>query len=147
MADISSLLSRVRSASGRLDEDTLAHIIALGEGKVLDKWDIVTGDDGSDEFQVHFSDGSWRFAEYRSRCPDVSIDAAVALVERVLPDVLYGWGWSITKDDEHFQGPTVYHASVRMLERVPVSYGARGATPPLAILAALLSALEQEDRQ
>lgn len=78
---ISSLLSRVRAASGQLDDETLAHVIAVAVGKIAVKWRIVTGDDGSDEFRVDFSDGSWPFSEYRSRCPDVSIDAAVALVD------------------------------------------------------------------
>lgn len=128
---ISSLLSRVRAAEKkRLDEDTLAHIIALGEGKVLDEWDIVTGDDGSDEFRVHFSDGSWRFAEYRSRCPDVSTDAAVALVERagyVIHTIHRSKSglWSVTLE------PTGESEDLRLL--------------PLAILAALLSALEQKE--
>lgn len=135
---ISSLLSRVRAASGRLDENTLAHIIALGEGKVLDKWDIVTGDDGSDDFQVHFSDGSWRFGEYRSRCPDVSIDAAVALVERVLPDANTVGVEKNPKRATGYVARNYVHSGHWMRE-------ADAATPPLAILAALLSALEQKE--
>ena len=97
---ISSLLSRVRAASGpdrRIDRDIA---IAIG-----------SGDLGNAEFTG-------------------SIDSAVALVERVL-----GCSWRV--------GNTPSGRGFCYLGTSLVEHDA--ATPPLAILAALLSALEQKE--
>lgn len=69
-----------------------------------------------------------------------SIDAALALVERVLPT----WGWEVHQDDDHYQGPLFYWAAVRKLISLPEAHRARGATASLAILSALLAALIAE---
>lgn len=59
-----------------------------------------------------------------------SIDAALALVERYLP----GWSWSIGHDANGELHATIWHGVTEHDEY--------GATPALAILAALLTALK-----
>lgn len=67
-----------------------------------------------------------------------SVDAVLALIEKKLP----GWGWSVHRDDDYHLGPLFYWASVTKLEMAPITYRTRAPTPALALLLALLTALE-----
>lgn len=87
---------------------------------------------------------SWSFGEYeeesRAWCGPLpyltaSLDAALALVEEKLP----GCDWNLDRDSGRYE-----------FEILPteerIGYGARSATPALAVLIALLRALEAKDR-
>ena len=125
---ISSLLSRVRAASGPDRELERDICIALGL-----KWTKV------DEHNF-----SWYKVTPHWACFTQSIDAAVALVERVLPGCHRWYTLSLVIDN----GTATFCIANR--ERGPdiePFYVTEGheASAPLAILAALLSALEQKE--
>jgi hypothetical protein len=71
-----------------------------------------------------------------------SIDAAVGLIERKLP----GWGWFLRRDDTlhgEKRAAPVYNAALLYPDALRVTPGsAQRPTPALALIAALLSALE-----
>lgn len=108
MTDIGELLERVKAARG-------ADMLLSN-----DMWRALRGQEP----------GSILYHE----TPDVtaSIDAAIALVERVLP----GWRWNIGHDANDELHATIWHGVTEQDEY--------GATAPLAILAALLLSLTKE---
>lgn len=59
-----------------------------------------------------------------------NLDEAVRMVEGSLPDFL----WEVGRDDEHFDGPIIFHAAVRTREYLPRSWKARGDTPASALV-------------
>lgn len=143
-----SLLERVQAASGP-DREIDREI-----GFALDGWrkvDLPQGRRGgsyvthhSDRHLIHVPDdaGGTYYADHPgSMYPSVteSIDAALALVERKLP----GWLWQV----KHGFG---YEAMLWSLERdgddYPPATGTSQASAPLAILGALLTALEAEKK-
>lgn len=78
-----------------------------------------------------------------------SIDAALALVEQKLP----GWVWQLSKiDGVPSRAPlpdceaSVWIPSVRTQKLRVERANGQGATPPLAILSALLRALESQEQ-
>jgi hypothetical protein len=88
---------------------------------------------------------------HRDDIPRVSasIDAALALVERNLP----GWVWQLSKiDGVPSRAPLpdcearVWIPSIRTRNLRVESANGQGATPPLAILSALLRALESQEQ-
>ena len=131
MTPTPDLLKRVREATGELPNDLLGEMLCRLEGVVYGSATISCGDDGSDELSVLSKSNRVVFRDYRERAPDVSIDAALALVERVRPGkagvVTFGQAWSRCD----FIGPSgvELHETCR--------------TPALALLAALLSSLDQ----
>lgn len=114
---ISSLLSRVRAASGPddgLDIDIGIALAGWRRGKVtLDPFSFTEDPDG-----------------------DIIYGDAVALVERVLPGC--DWKISTLRHRKGF-GADLYPSAADAVAR------ADAATAPLAILAALLTALEQKE--
>lgn len=67
-----------------------------------------------------------------------SLDASIALVERVLP----GWDWHVARlDDNEFS------AAVATWNNSEDSGAAHAKTPPLALLTALLKALQHKETQ
>lgn len=134
MSGLDELLSRVEGASDQLDDDTLGRIICAVNGWSYGGTYVGTGDDGSDDlsvFDVGEEDVVW--SGYRSRCPDVSLDAALALVERVLPGAM--WQVGFDPDDGSM--------CARLVTVPPPCAHAKANhdTAPLAMCAALLKAL------
>ena len=130
---LTSLLSRVRAASGpdrELDADICAHL--YGGARVSFDYNIQVREDPKG--MLVETDAELGSPPHIT----TSIDAAVALVERVLP------GANTVGVEKNPKGATAYvarnyvHSGHWMTE-------VDAATPPLAILAALLSALEQKE--
>lgn len=121
MTDLAALRERVRTATGPDHELTLAVAVACGaqvcpRNHRFIRW---PGEDAT----------YWQPPPYTA-----SIDAAVALVERVLPNKEY------RLDSGHKHRP---HARIYLEKRLSVAR--HSATLPLAILAALLAALDARD--
>lgn len=137
------LRARVEASPGPLDDETLGRVICAVLGVEFGHIRICTGDDGSDELNVykagagHWSGDVW--SGYRRLAPDVSIDAAVGMIERGRP----GWGAEVNIGALP-DGETKYQATLfpPVINDDVVSGVA--AAPALAILAALLRALEAE---
>jgi len=133
---LSELLARVEAASGKLDDEALGRLLCATAGVQFGGTSTGTGDDGSDDFSVWSRDDQWSFNGYRHRMPDVSLDAALALVERVLP----GWGYDIT-----YRAAWGNHtAAVIANDRHAKPFVSAGKSAALALLAALLRALTQQ---
>lgn len=128
-ADLPSLLTRVQAATGpdrELDE-------AIGKwlwAKGYNPWDCFNYNKDRDVHGKPFTS---------------SIDAALALVEKLLPGWRYAMASVVLGKDEHDHVPWCGLAG-------PYSsctfndHEGRATTPPLAILAALLSALIAKDK-
>lgn len=126
---LEALLERVKGLDGpyRVTDDEIEW--ALSEWRNLGGW-----------WREHKVSGvRERFTYSAAPAYTASIDAVVALCERVEPD----HGWEVHRDDDHYRGPLFYWASVSERKSVPEYHRSRGATPALALLAALLSALIQ----
>lgn len=127
--DLPSLAHRISEATGPDRELDLALARALVPDVVVSRFNPETRDN---EPYVH-----WTYT--------ASIDAAVALFERLLP----GWWWSVGRCQREVHctaGPDRGHP----LEGVVDAVQAFGATPALAVLAALfagLDALSPSDRE
>lgn len=136
---LEGLRARVEAATDGLDDETLGRLLCAVHGVPFGSVDICCGDDGSDEFNVYPAGRhTFQFGGYRHRMPDRSLDAALALVERVLP----GWEWSIVGPGLGMR-PFVRLFSHPHGEEQPE---ADGATQPLAIISALLSALIEKEK-
>jgi hypothetical protein len=137
------LLERVKAASDRLDDATLARVLCAVQGVEYAHHGIVCGDDGSDELYV--IDKRNRRVEtfarggYRDLAPDSSIDAAVALIERVLP----GWRKSVVILTPEPCQAYAWHPERGTIGRV---YRSSAPTAPLALISALLGAKIAEDK-
>lgn len=144
---ISSLLSRVRAASGP-DRELDARIdAALFGGRAARDF---TGEDPASRLRFSYAahvvfdhvdpmtNGGHVLSSMVRFTPPItaSIDASVALVERVLPGC--DWKISTLRHRKGF-GADLYPSAADAVAR------ADAATAPLAILAALLSALEQKE--
>lgn len=123
LQELQSLLERVEKATGPDRELGVDILIGIGG------WSC------SEDFELSDHEGKvWSRAisprkrpnPWEHMNPALSIDAALALVERVLP----GWDWEIELDE---------HGAAVFLR--PDRVHADGETVPLAILAALLKAL------
>jgi hypothetical protein len=128
----------VQAATGPLDDDTLGRLICAVRGWEFGSTAICCGDDGSDEFSLRSPSGSWLYNEYRQRCPDISIDAALALVERcgmVASDILHEAWSSVGKS----------HALYMRIWKPEVD-GNYVSAVALAILSALLAAIEAKEK-
>lgn len=132
MSDVMELLERVKAATG--------------PDKVLDTaiWEW-TGVELSDAVQIEGARTRVRetvegltTTRFYATAPTytASVDAALALVERKLP----GWEWTVSTDRSKTRFWSDMHRVVAKGELETV-WGGRAPTAPLAILAALLSAL------
>lgn len=114
MTDIDTLKAlreRVRKAEGPLDYETAARIHALGEDAPFKRYTgIATGDAGEDEITYEIDKLYGRCSCSEFNLPDRSVDAALALVERLYPrctkQLVEGDGF-----EEH-EGKWVYMASL-----------------------------------
>lgn len=133
--EIEKLRERVRNAGDRLPDGDLAMLLCALNGERVRRFDINCGDDGSREFAVRGT-GDYAFTDYRRSCPDVSIDAAIALCERTLP----GHGTSIGRSPDGMAQAAIFYPDAR---KPPYWTKAdrEDGNRPLAILDALLSAL------
>ncbi len=130
---VSYLIAQVEAATEGLSDSDLVRVLAAVRGTTVRRFDIGTGDDGSDEIYVRFVGGE-SYSDYRSRCPDVCLAAALELVERFGPP----------------HGPiglTIAGSAQATLEdRDPCGWSVQaiGRTPALAILGALLKAIQAQ---
>jgi hypothetical protein len=137
MSDLESLLERVKAASGPDRKLDFAIFKALGV--------LVPASAEPDDEDIWQLGDEWcsESCPYPDQEYTADIDAALALVEHCLP----GWHWSIT-------GPYLkrrdYAAYLCLPHETSVDFpeaDGRAATPPLAILAALLTALIAKERE
>lgn len=139
MADLAELLERVTAATGPDRELDAALLRAFG-------FQRTAGNIANSGSWKH-GDGSWLSA---SREPvTASLDAALALVERVLPTIPlpepYGpWEWRVhgpNRNDAGMCRAALMWPQTEAGAHVKLVGPAYGKTPALAILAAMLSAL------
>ena len=123
------LIAKLEGATGKLPDETLAEFIAAIHEQTLTNHWIEMGDGGEDFFRVETKEDAYAYGASRHLCPDLSLDAALALVERKLP----GQGWAISRE-----GVECFHATVGM----NCDGVSRSWTAPLALCSALLKALE-----
>lgn len=151
------LLERVEEANGPDRELDARIAVAFGDIEMR------TGKHGIAFFHAPVQPGDWAFLSGCTRGEDeafvslgscssteeytASVDAALALVERELP----GWVWTLCAFRHDTEKPWADVASKRFVndeEGSDHEYAdSSGATPPLAILAALLSAKLQCGRE
>lgn len=138
MTDLPSLLARVKEATGpdsKFDQDL---------------WEALTGECTHREVKrIEFDDDSYSelkcvacgadtYGKDRWTGISRSLDAALALCERVLP----GWEWTIAQD--WHDGPLYFAELAHRLEGKKVEIG-HPFSPALALLAALITArMEQK---
>lgn len=143
---LSDLLTRVEKAEGSLADDDLGRIICAALGKPFHSTEISCGDDGSDDLTVYHAVDDYVWRSYRHRAPDVSLDAALALVERVLP----GWAhvlswWPPSESETGFTRCTLggpgYITDETTSDTFEVTLDGDKPKHALALLAALLKAL------
>jgi len=84
---------------------------------------------------VHLESRSYTVIEEQAKRYTASLDAAIALVERCLP----GWDWKVQTWDDQFAADLEPH------ETSETGFLATGTTPAIALLIALLRALEARD--
>jgi hypothetical protein len=131
MRDYGELIGRVKAATGpdrKLDAAILAAFppeVMASDITVSERWD------GMVEFKHSNGDTDSRWAAYFT----ASIDAALALVERLLP----------LRDHDYFRNSGRHRFCLSIPGDHRFHVEAYGATAPLAILAALLSALSHVD--
>ena len=141
MTDLNALLDRVRSATGP-DRDLDAAVMALSYTQ--DERHIGAVMEYSDGSEERVKDLVWvdpktdKWVSTSAHSFTASIDAALALTERVLP----GWGVYFRRDKETTGAGMLLPDHFRV---TPAHEEA--ATLPLAILAATLSALIAKETQ
>lgn len=122
MTDLSELIERVKAATGpdRQIDRAIAKHFKIG-------WDY------SADWPTVIVDGE-KTSEPTAYPYTFSIDAAIALAERVLP----GWHWNIGHDANGELHATVWHGVTESDEYAP--------TAPLAIVLATLLALQSSEQ-
>ncbi len=122
---VADLLARVEAATGpdrELDRlIVLATIIPEGPGVVREPW-------GDGSYTIY--DNGRKMGRVTADEYTKSLDAALALVERVRP----GWTWQLWWDARRMA------VLIAPGHKSPPYFKATAATPPLALIAALLSA-------
>jgi hypothetical protein len=99
---------------------------------IRDRVANATGPDREIDYAIYtYSTGLWRTDDFPAVTS--SIDAALALVERVLP----GWEWSVWASGGVF-GATIYNTPE---DEIEPCVSAQAPTAPLAILKAFVAAL------
>jgi hypothetical protein len=142
MTDLKALLERLRQAE-RPDRYADCHLWVIAQGG--DARMVVCDSSTQDFVWERGIDGMWIRSVVRFRAVPkytASIDAALALVARVLP----GWAW-LKKSERVI---TLYRPLTEEEDATKAwatHYDADGATIPIAILAALLTALIAKDSQ
>lgn len=132
-ADLNDLLGRIRIATCPDRELDAAITIAIGEGPD-EGWELITHVPG-----VFMMDAGRWIKGNRIRTPKpftASVDAALALVERKLP----GWGYDLSMINGKSRA-----GLWRPRTLGPAFHGFSDGSMPLAIVAALLSALSSGD--
>lgn len=150
-SDIAALIERIEAASGP-GRELDAHIsFLIGDHK------IVSRSSGWAIFEAPFEQGNWAAASGCKSYDDAismlasflslpayttSIDAAVALVERMLP----GQQWTLGQNIHHRYWLCTLNVISGDPEGVTAMASSHAApTPPLAVLAALLRALQHQE--
>jgi hypothetical protein len=148
LSELRSLLAKVEGASERLDTETLGRLLCAVAGKPFGGASLGCGDDGSDELSVWDADEetveTFARGSYRDLAPDRSLDAALALVDRVLP----GWRASLLQHVPAWEAVVARNFAGRADKGPHEVRTAVAATPALALLAACLKALiaQEEER-
>jgi hypothetical protein len=134
MTSLTDLIERVEGATGELDNETLGRVICVAYGVEFGSADDECGDDGSEAISIESADEDYGrvWSGYRHRAPDVSLDAALALCERVLPGLW--WNVGVCSAD-----PLTYSADFSDGTEEP------GPTPALALILAMLKALQAKE--
>lgn len=127
-ADLPALAARLRDADGKYSDDAILRGLREAFGSY-----IYGEQDEGDEPDVQL------FVGLLSGEPDASIDAAVALIRAVEPDV---W-WSLRQPSDHDDPRAVVTLEGR---QEPYIAGARAATPALALCLALVEWRIAHDR-
>lgn len=153
MVDVSELIGRIEAATGPDRETDIDLCIALNYLNCIDDAPLnlrrAPDDPGWLDYEF-VQDG--KSVECTDEAPALtaSIDSALALVERCLPDHQWGVGSAGIRSGAHPDGNAAYvdgfraHVTKRSpLRPMPVVGTAR--TAPLAILSALLRALEEKE--
>jgi hypothetical protein len=138
MADLAELLAKVKAATGPDREIDGALSAALRVGKNLPDWALRWGGEWRPTIQgsvVLIEDNGNIGPHYSSPEYTASIDAALALVGRVLP----GWCWLIRNDDKDGFMANLFE-SWDFSEDAP-RWPRYAPTAPLAICKSLLSIL------
>lgn len=137
---LEGLLARVRAATG--PDETLDADLYLGLGIYTRHNRLAEWPDQAPMWAYHDSIRNLTAAHHPMVRPlTASLDAAVALVERVLPDL-----YRVTRFDPRLVSGMAFHCALQRLH-LPGTGAAQwtaeayAPTEPLAILAALLSAL------
>lgn len=133
---LAALLERVEKAEGP-DREIDAELWALAEGII---WYRIEGDAVIAQHPKHFGGHEYfhGLLEHTILRYTASIDAAVSLVEKVLP----GWSWLLSSNGSaHMISPDFEAAEEEWLENKGSTYADYGKTPALALCAALLRAV------
>lgn len=150
---LQSLLERVEKATGpdrELDALILCATLAPEGSKVEQSqfsgaWVIYKPMEwGKEPFKAWETPAPWRRWAIDGMGLSASIDAALALVERVMP------GWSIEMVRTRYCTVEMWKADEEGFfnsGRDPIVRRTEGATPPLAILSALLKALISQSKE
>jgi hypothetical protein len=149
VSDLAGLIELVEKAEDELVPENALRILAMGQGKFVCTYLPHRGDDGSDEYTmlVDQKNGRVRVHVPERDLPDRSTDAAVALLERVLPS----WYWRVGKmTAPHWDRERgIYRPFWAHIQRTHADHCDRedeatgyAQTAPLAILLALLKAIQ-----
>lgn len=134
LAILRNLLARLETAAGPLDSETACRLHALGAGRFMHYLNSTVADGGGVE-HVYEVDAAWRIRRVEERdLPDRSLDAAVALMERVLP------GWSFLMAWNGQRSIANVHVAPLGTNQLWARAG-EGSTPALALCTALVRAL------
>lgn len=131
---LEGLIERVKAAQGSDREIDASLFIALVEPT----WHTSPKDPGAvaADKQYFWPEGKLKYLTRNSKVAPqytASIDAALALVERCLP----GWSWNIGHDANDELHATLWHGVTEHDEYA--------ATAPLAIILALLTAMQEQN--
>ena len=139
MSDLAELLERVRAATGPDRSIDVAIAIAFPpEGEKRRELSDASTRCGQYWYSHKYEEGSRSALEFTA-----SIDAALALTERMLP----GWSWKIVGEPGAVYPHCAVVRNAATLSDVAEAFVASHRTPSLAILSALLAALIAQEPQ
>jgi hypothetical protein len=138
MTDLEQLAKRVGEAKGadrELDADLM---VALCGARRVDDYSFY----GPNEEHWSFGENEDESTAWNGPLPylTASLDRALALVEAKLP----GWSWGVSGATKPLCDALLYEPSMRGFKQ---KVKASAATPPLALLSALLSALQAQSQR
>lgn len=133
MTDLPTRLEGAAAGSRELDDSV---ILAAFGGEMMDWWD-----DAAQQHQIKAKDGS----RVNVTPVTTSIDAAVALAERVLPGCYWLLGKGRNRPDEPLYGVQIMKGeAVNFVDAQDVSAETEAATPALALCAAIIRARAEQ---